>query len=185
MRNTICRGRPPAWIAAGFIALALPAAPVAWAGESGCAPNIPAGVALRGVYVVGEPVVPAPPGALKVVDTLILEDGRVLPDGEDVPLGQPISNGVMVNASADTLLLAFSDDTTLLLAPGQAVGAGEAACRCRCTCKDAGGATKTALFNCSSNQDKCEYNGEACAWADGGGVHEGTYSDCKKIWVIR
>jgi hypothetical protein len=186
MRNSSLRRWTLVSAAVSVAAFALLVAPAASAGEQNrCAPNLPTGVALKGVFVVGEHMVPAPLGALKVEDALTLADGRVFRNGEDVPLAAAISSGVMVNAGRNTLLLVFSNGETRVLAPGEAVGAGDARCRCKCTCKDAGGATQAALFDCSSNQDTCKYNGDACVWVDDGGtLHEGTYTDCKKVWVI-
>lgn len=148
-----------------------------------CAPGLPADVELVSVATVEVDGTLSPSKDLLVEGQLRLTDGPTLADGESVPVGARLAQGVLVNAGRRPIMLTFRGGPVLVLEPGTAIGVGEARCRCKCVCK-AGELTQTALFDCNTSADKCAYNGDACVWADDAGVHEGTYTDCKKVWVI-
>ncbi len=157
-------------------------APSAYAATA-CAPGLPAGVELVSVATIELDGTLSPSKDLLVEGQLHLTDGALLADGESVPVGARLAEGVLVNAGRRPLLLTFKEGRTLVLEPGMAIGVGEARCRCKCVCT-AGTLTQTALFDCNTSADTCGYKGDACVWADDAGVHEGTYTDCKKVWVI-
>jgi hypothetical protein len=108
-----------------------------------------------------------------------------LGDGAAVRVNDEIARGILRNAGDRTVLLTFGNGETVQLQAGEeAVVANEAECKCKCTCT-AGEHSTTALFPCDNNMDTCAYNGDACVFVADGEVQEGTYSGCKKVWVIR
>ena len=115
---------------------------------------------------------------------VVLVGGMRLPSGASVGVNDRISSGVLVNTGPVPVQLRLSDGTSAVLHPGDLIGIGEARCRCRCTCTSADGVTQNALFNCSSNSDTCAYDGDECVFVVDGTVHEGTFSGCRKFWVI-
>jgi hypothetical protein len=156
-----------------------------WAAVSGCSKSVHAGAVVSGVFEMGRDGSFKPAELSKLLGhDVVLSNGAKLRDGSEIGERDSIQSGVLVNAGNRPLKVIFSDGTEIDLQPGEAVGVGTAKCNCRCTCTDSKGATKTALFPCSSNSDTCAYNGDACVWADDAGVHEGKYSGCSKFWLI-
>lgn len=126
-------------------------------------------------------------GALAEIHGVSLEiDGLgLLGDGAAVRVNDEIARGILRNSGDRTVLLTFGNGETVQLQAGEeVVVANEAECKCKCTCT-AGEHSTTALFPCDNNMDTCAYNGDACVFVADGEVQEGTYSGCKKVWVIR
>jgi len=117
-------------------------------------------------------------------DQVVLTSGAAFSKSTAVLPGDEIERGVITNASKGRVMLRFSTGDVVILEAGAAIAVGDATCKCKCTCSD-GTASTTALFNCDSNADTCSYNGDSCVFVEGGVVHEGTFSGCKKVWVIR
>lgn len=166
---------------AALVVLTVATVSGAWAQ---CGPSIHGPVTVKGVFERGDNGRLEPAGTARLVGQgVVLSNGSRLKDGGEIGTHDAIQSGVLFNAGDRPLKVAFSDGTSVDLEPGEAVTVGTAKCNCQCTCK-AGTATKTALFPCSSNSDTCAYNGDNCVWADSEGVHEGTYTGCKKFWLI-
>ncbi|HMB52372.1 MAG TPA: hypothetical protein VKU40_03590 [Thermoanaerobaculia bacterium] len=175
---------------AAFVAICLLVTAPAQAGlkvDTGdCGPRIQAPAKLISAVVVdrhGNAI----EGALPEIHGIDLEiDGLgLLGDGAAVRVNDEIARGILRNTGDRTVLLTFGNGETVQLQAGEeAVVANEAVCKCKCTCT-AGEHSTTALFPCDNNQDTCAYNGDDCVFVAEGEVQEGTYSGCKKVWVIR